>query len=205
MAYVAEVGTPFETKYDRTDARLRLIYDNGTESDLLLRSLQRALYKDDAGRRVSDPDAGPLFGENKGAGRIYVLRSQSDHPTIAQARSMIHKIGVTGGAVERRIANADREPTYLMAPVTIAGEFEVFNINPASVENLLHRFFAEARLDITIPDRFGQNFTPREWFVVPLGVIEEVVGLIGKNELHRFRYDPADLKLVGVTQNQAED
>ena len=60
-AYVAEVGKEFVTEQGRRNARLRVIFDNGTESDNLLRSLQRALYKDDAGRRITEPDAGPLF------------------------------------------------------------------------------------------------------------------------------------------------
>src|SRR3546814_11473405 len=90
-----------------SDARLRVIYSNGTESNLLLRSLQRALYKDDASRRVSEPSAGPLFaGESDdgdlASGTIYVLRSKSDNPTVAANREVLHKIGVTGGDVAKR-------------------------------------------------------------------------------------------------------
>ncbi len=80
--YVAKVGEAFITEYDRKDNRLRAIYDNGTESDILLRSLQRALNKDPAGRRIIDKSPGPLFsgvmdGEDLASGRIYVLRSKS--------------------------------------------------------------------------------------------------------------------------------
>ena len=100
-AYVAEVGEPIKAPNGETDARLRVIYSNGTESDLLLRSLQRALYKDDAGRRITEPSAGPLFDEQTGdgdqaSGTIYVLRSKSDHPLVAANREILHKIGVTG-------------------------------------------------------------------------------------------------------------
>lgn len=63
IVYVANVGKEFETEYERRDRRLRVIYDNGTESDILLRSLQRALHRDEAGRRITDPLAGPLFTE----------------------------------------------------------------------------------------------------------------------------------------------
>lgn len=109
MAYVAEVGEAIKAPNGEVDARLRVIYSNGTESNLLRRSLQRALYKDDAGRRISEPSAGPLFGnkpedEDSESGTIYVLRSKSDHPVIAQHRELIHKIGVTGGSVATRIA-----------------------------------------------------------------------------------------------------
>jgi hypothetical protein len=119
-AYVAEVGEEFITDYDRRDSRLRVIYDNGTESDVLLRSLQRALYKDELGRRITTPSAGPLFGDipdddDLETGTIYVLRSKSDHPDIAAHRELIHKIGVTGGNVETRIGNATVDPTYLLA------------------------------------------------------------------------------------------
>ena len=98
---VAEVGEEFVTDYNRRDCRLRVIYDNGTESDILLRSLQRALHKDPAGRRIIETAAGPLFEDeadtdDTASGTIYVLRSQSDHPMVAKNREIIHKIGVTG-------------------------------------------------------------------------------------------------------------
>ena len=104
MSYVADVGELFVTDYDRKDRRLRVIYDNGTESGILLRSFQRGLYKDEAGRRVTNPSAGPLFESAAGeddteSGTIYVLRSKSDHPMIAANRDLVHKIGVTGGKV----------------------------------------------------------------------------------------------------------
>ena len=111
--YVAEVGETIKAPNGETDARLRVIYSNGTESNLLLRSLQRALYKDEAGRRITEPVAGPLFTDNEdeddqASGTIYVLRSKSDHPTVASNREVLHKIGVTSGKVERRISNAER-------------------------------------------------------------------------------------------------
>jgi hypothetical protein len=61
FAYVAAMNEGYRTPNGELNARLRVIFDNGTESDLLLRSLQRALYKDAGGRRVTKPDAGPLF------------------------------------------------------------------------------------------------------------------------------------------------
>ena len=123
-AYVASVGEPIRAPNGDADARLRVVYSNGTESDLLLRSLQRALYKDEAGRRITEPVAGPLFANNEEdgdevSGTIYVLRSKSDHPTVAAHRNILHKIGVTGGNVERRIASARLDPTFLMADVEL--------------------------------------------------------------------------------------
>ncbi len=109
------LGEPFVSDYGRPDRRLRVIYDNGTESDLLLRSLQRALNKDKASRRITEPDFGPLFSraeeeDDLATGYIYVLRSKSDHPFVAEHRSVIHKIGVTGGDVKSRDRQREKRP-----------------------------------------------------------------------------------------------
>lgn len=179
-AYVAEMGEEMKAPNGSTDARLRVIYDNGTESDLLMRSLQRALYKDDAGRRITDPSAGPLFSDEEEesdleSGTIYVLRSQSDHPFIKEHREIIHKIGVTGGDINKRIANAKLDPTFLMADVEVVATYKLSNINRVKLENIIHRFFETAKLQVQIPDRLGNLIIPREWFLVPLFVIDEAV------------------------------
>ncbi|MDN3274749.1 GIY-YIG nuclease family protein [Frankia sp. RB7] len=201
IAYVAELGKEFTTEYDRRDSRLRVIYDNGTESDVLLRSLQRALHRDGAGRRITDPVAGPLFaGENAegdlASGTIYVLRSRSDHPVVAAHRDVLHKIGVTGGNVDQRIANAKLDPTFLMADVEIVATYELYNINRARLENLIHRIFDPARLNIEIKDRFGNPVIPREWFLVPLFVINEAVDRIKDGSVTEYTYDPNAAALV---------
>lgn len=201
LAYVADVGEEFETEYERRDSRLRVIYDNGTESNMLLRSLQRALHRDETGRRVTDPNAGPLFdqqleAEGSETGTIYVLRSLSDHPEVAKNRKIIHKIGVTGGQVEKRFANAQKDPTFLMAPVEIIATFQLIDINRTALENLLHRFFAPARLDILIRDRFADPVRPREWFVAPLPAIQDAVAKIQNGSLHRYEYRPSQAALV---------
>jgi len=199
-AYVAEVGEEFLTEYDRRDSRLRVIYDNGTESDILLRSLQRALYKDEAGRRITETSAGPLFTNRAGeddteSGTIYVLRSKSDHPEIAAHRDVIHKIGVTGGRVETRITNAKLDPTFLMADVEVVATYGLYNINRSKLENLIHRFFSNARLDVQIEDRFGNPIKPREWFLVPLSVVDDAVEKIRDRSIGQFEYDPSTASL----------
>ncbi|KAA3448618.1 hypothetical protein C7I87_20935 [Mesorhizobium sp. SARCC-RB16n] len=195
-AYVAEMGEIFSNAQGRTDARLRVIFDNGTESNLLMRSLQRALHKDDAGRRISDPVAGPLFTQesedgDEASGTIYVLRSKSTDPAVVANRSILHKIGVTGGSVERRIANARLDPTFLMADVEIVATYELFNISRARLENVIHRIFGAARLDIEIKDRFGNTIIPREWFLVPRFVIDEAIEKIRDGTIAGYAYDPA--------------
>jgi hypothetical protein len=200
-AYVAEVGELFKAPNGEADARLRVIYSNGTESDLLLRSLQRALYKDESGRRITDPTAGPLFADQTGdgdeaSGTIYVLRSKSDHPLVAANRAVLHKIGVTGSSVERRIANARLDPTFLMADVEIIATYELYNINRAKLETLIHKVFGAARLDVEIKDRFGQPIVPKEWFLAPLFAIDEAVGRIKDGTITGYVYDPKTAKLA---------
>jgi hypothetical protein len=201
IAYVAEVGEPFKAPNGESDARLRVIYSNSTESNLLLRSLQRALYKDDTSRRVSEPSAGPLFASESEAddlasGTIYVLRSKSDNPIVAANRDLVHKIGVTGGDVAKRIANAKLDPTYLLADVEIVATYKLFNISRTKLENLIHRIFDPARLDIEIRDRFGNPVIPREWFLVPLFVIDDAVEKIRDGTITGYVYDPNNARLV---------
>lgn len=201
MAYVAESGEIYLNANGMSDARLRVVYDNGTESNILMRSLQRALHKDEAGRRITDPEAGPLFAANADvddteSGTIYVLRSKSDHPLIAQHRELIHKIGVTGGSVSTRIAAAENDATYLLAGVESVAEYKLFNINRTKLEKLIHRFFADAAYDIEIADRFGKPVRPREWFLVPLHIIDEAVQKIRDSSISEFVYDPRTASII---------
>jgi T5orf172 domain len=201
VVYVAETGDTIRAPNGEADARLRVIYSNGTESNLLRRSLQRALYKDETGRRLVVQDAGPLFGEtleegDVESGTIYVLRSLSTHPYVAEHRELIHKIGVTGGKVETRIANAALDATYLLADVEIVATYKLAGINRTKLENLFHRIFASAQLDLTIQDRFGHPVRPREWFLVPLHVIDEAVQRVRDQTILGAVYDPQKVMLV---------
>jgi hypothetical protein len=205
LAYVAEVGDPIKAPNGESDARLRVIYANGTESNLLRRSLQRALYKDETGRRLSDPDMGPLFGgeaepDDIESGTIYVLRSKSSHPFVVEHRELIHKIGVTGSKVETRIAAADKDATYLLADVDIVATYKLHNLNRTRLENIFHRLFGAAQLDLTIEDRFGNPVKPREWFLVPLHVIDEAVQCIRDGSITGVSYDLTTARLVHDAQ-----
>ena len=202
-AYVADKGETITNEQGRTDARLRVIFDNGTESNMLMRSLQRALNKDGAGRRITDPSAGPLFSDqtidgDEASGIIYVLRSKSDHPLVTENRELVHKIGVTNMSVEKRIAGAQLQPTFLMANVEVVATYELYNINRSKLENLIHRIFEPARLEIEIMDRFGRPVVPREWFLVPLFVINDAVEKIRDGTITGYHYDPraAGLKRI---------
>ena len=200
-AYIAEIGQDFKNSNGVFDARLRIIFDNKTESSMLRRSFQRALNKDEKSRRIINLPDLPLFSDETmendiSSGAIYVLRSNSDCPQIKENREIIHKIGVTGGDIKKRIANAKEDPTFLMADVEVVALYELSNINRIKLENLLHRFFESARLDINIKDRFGKSIVPREWFLVPLFIIDEAVNKIKDGTIVNFYYDIKSGKII---------
>ncbi len=212
ILYIAEVGEPLKTTAGELDRRLRAIFANGTESNLLLRSLQRAFYNDSAARRLVSPESGQLsFGgeleaDDVESGTIYVLRSLSDHPYVAQHRDLIHKIGVTGSKVETRIADAEHDATYLLAKVEVVATYKLAGINRTRMENLFHRLFASVRLNIAINDRFGHPVQPQEWFLVPLFVVDEAVGRIKDGTITKYVYDPKAARLVrAVSTSRAKD
>jgi len=201
--YVADVGEVIMKDFGREDSRLRVIFDNGTESNMLLRSLQRALYKVEHSRRIlpSGEDPSPLFASqiadgDSTTGTIYVLRSKSEHPFVSQHRTTIHKVGVTGGNVKARIVNARNDPTYLLADVEVVAEYKLANMSRTGLEALLHKFFAHARLDLELKDRFGAQVEPREWFLVPLKAIDDAIARIKDGTIGNFRYDLNEARLI---------
>jgi hypothetical protein len=204
IAYVAVMTQGNKTKDGRDNPRLRVIFDNETESDLLLRSLSRSLYPDGdtpVGCRLIRRDDGPLFGdasepEDIASGTIYVLRSQSTHPFVSAHRELIHKIGVTGGKVEARIAGANKDATYLLADVEVVATYALHNLNRVKLEGIFHKLFAAAQLDLMIEDRFGHPVKPKEWFLVPLHVIDEAVQRIRDGSIMEMVYDLSLAQLV---------
>lgn len=143
---------------------------------------------------------GPLFDDSMEpddipSGTIYVLRSLSQQPEIAAIRDVLHKIGVTGGRVEERICNAEKDPTFLLAPVEIVATWKLANVRRFRFEQTIHRLFGAAKLDLRLSDRFGIHVEPREWFVVPLPVIDEVIRRIQDESIIDFVYDPTLGKL----------
>lgn len=192
LLLVTEVGERVE-KNGKWNARLRCIFENGTESDMLLRSLARELYKD--GRRVTELDENALNAmlvtdDDKAAGFIYVLRSLSEHPDI-KAVPNLYKIGLARRSIETRIQNAANEPTYLMAPVALVSTFQCYNVNLPKLENLLHRFFDHATAKVQVTDAQGNYHTPQEWFSVPIETIETAMRLLISGEIVNYRYDSA--------------
>ncbi|WP_180032055.1 GIY-YIG nuclease family protein [Acinetobacter sp. YH12245] len=209
IVYVSEIGEYFKAPNGENDARLRVIYSNGTESDLLMRSLKKALNNDKASRRILVANnVGPLFSSFKSndhsneleikSGTIYILRSLSDNPFIKKHKDIIHKIGVTTGKVNKRITDAKNDATYLLADVELVAAYGLpENVVPHKLEKLIHKVFQAAQLDISIDDRFGIPVQPKEWFLVPIDVINEVIEHIKNGTIENVIYDPEQSKLVG--------
>lgn len=209
LLYIAEVNEP-HIRSGKANARLRVIFDNGTESDNLLRSLAAELYKDGPagrGRRVTSPDAGPLFddaavgvpvtsAEDIRTGHVYVVRSLSVDPEIKRLDGYLYKIGFTTGNVEARILTAKDDPTFLLAPVQPVKSYAVYNLNTSKMESLLHRFFGDVRLDIEIKDRFNRSCRPREWFLVPIGIVDEAIKRLIDGSIVDYRYDKESGRIV---------
>lgn len=202
MVYVAESGET-HVRNGKKNARLRLIFDNGLEGNNLRRSLATELYKDPNGRRIISTDAGPLFSESPidsdaRTGMIYVVKSLSEDPHIRKLDGVLHKIGFTAGNVEDRIQKAKDDPTFLMAPVQPVATYTLYNIDKVKLEHLLHTFFADARLDIEITDRFGKKVRPREWFLVPHEVIAEAINKLQDGSIVSYRYCVDKAALVSI-------
>lgn len=192
--YVAEVGEK-EVKNGKVNARLRCIFENGTESNMLLRSLATELYKDETGRRILDTHEKALevleqiqAGDER-SGYLYVLQSLSTVPEIAGMENL-YKIGYSTVPVAERIKNAAEEPTYLMAPVKVIAVFECYNLNPQKFELLLHTFFGKACLNVDVYDKQGKRFSPREWFIAPLHIIEAAANMLINGDIVNYRYAP---------------
>lgn len=195
-----DITSPEKTisgKRFRKDGRTRCIFENGTESNMLYRSLAKALYND--GKTVSETsnslneelykNMGGVTEEDTESGHIYILSSLSRNPDIKNINNL-HKIGYSTTSIEKRIANAENEPTYLMAPVNLIAGYQCYNINTQKLENLLHTFFGNACLDIEIADKNGKMCKPREWFIAPLAAIEFAVSGLLDGSIVDYRYDP---------------
>jgi hypothetical protein len=187
----------------RVDGRTHIIFENGTESNMLYRSIYKQLLKD--GKSVSetndenlamfDRNLSGLNEEDKATGYIYILQSLSENHDIRNVNNL-YKIGYATTSVEKRIANAAKEPTYLMAPVKTVSVYECYNMNAQKFENLIHNFFGNACLEVEIADQQGKMCRPREWFVAPLASIEQAIMLLIKGEIVNYRYDGAIEQVV---------
>jgi hypothetical protein len=185
-----------------TDFRLRIVFSNGMESDPLRSSWRKSLSDDKTARQVLRPDGIELDSSYESdevdiTGTIYVARSLSEDPAIAKDRMILHKIGVTSQNVQRRIADAKNDATFLLASVQIVATYSLVNLSRRKLEELLHRFFDSARPEsLAVTDRFGKKVYPREWFYVLPEHVSQAVELIRQGVLHEYRYDLMRQKIV---------
>lgn len=192
LLYVESIRMELEKdKSGKEDGRLRCIFENGTESGMKFRTLQKSL--EISGRTVIDENsqialADQISSDDQEVGYIYILKSLSADPEISNIKNLF-KIGFSTTSVEKRIQNAEKDPTYLMAPVSIVATFRCFNMNPQKLERLLHRFFGESCLNIDITDQSGNKYTPKEWFTAPIGIIEQVIKFIVSGDIINYKYD----------------
>lgn len=190
-------------KRERKDGRTRTIFENGTESKMLYRSLYKAILEN--GKSVTKnfekenegflEKFGSITQEDKEAGYLYVLKSKSTDERIRSIKDLF-KIGYSKTDVSDRIKNAKNEPTYLMAPVDYIVGWKCFNMNPQKFEQLIHNFFGKSCLDLDVYDENGSRHFPREWFIAPLNVIEQAVELIINGKIVHYRYDQESKTII---------
>ena len=199
MCFVAEVGEEVDLVIGgkpKRKQRLRLVFENGTESAMYDKSLQTRMYESQ-GQVLARTDVDPseILDADVESGHIYVLQSMSTDPLIANMPDL-HKIGFSTTSVEQRVKGASTSPTYLMAPVKIVADYRLYNVKASVLEHLLHRVFAGVRLDLTQVDGKGKNYDPSEWFIVPRDVINKAVAMIMSGEITDYVYDAASQELV---------
>lgn len=188
LMYIESIGSEFKNNNRSdtdTDARLHVIYDNGTENFPLRNGLIASLYgsrqRGGGGKIVTEPDNKFEFGANDQiTGYVYVLKLLSNNADVKRIQEdhPLYKVGFTSGTVERRIANAENESTYLYGPVKVVAEYQVINLNPEALETALHHALSQYRLDVDIKAANGKIIHPREWFVVDFETINDIINEI---------------------------
>ncbi|MBO4793673.1 MAG: GIY-YIG nuclease family protein [Deltaproteobacteria bacterium] len=188
----------------RDNPRLRVIFDNGTETNLLRYSLVKALSSDPHSKYI-DMDLNMLSDgsvtitqKDRPTGFIYVLGTDSKAPELAPLRAAkkLVKIGYSTQPVEKRIANAEKTATYLFAPVRVLGIISCFNLNPHKFEQLIHAFLSDQRLNVTLKDASGQSYHPEEWFTVDAQTALEICRRILDGSIVYYRMDNVSGKIV---------
>ena len=189
----------------RKDGRTRAIFENGTESDMLYRSLVKALNLDGRSVTKNVEQVGKIFDnqennikeEDVASGYVYILKSKSDKEEISLIDNL-YKVGFSSVEIEERIKNAKNEPTYLMAPVSVITYFECYNFNPKQLEQSLHGFFGDSQLSVDVYDNDGIRHNPKEWFIAPLEVIERAAEMMISGDIVNYRYDKNQQKILSI-------
>ena len=200
---VKEFNDKTQGKRKRLDPRIRCIFENGLESNMYLRSLGKELYNNGSTVIQSNEEAFKEFKEgfstitdqDKETGNIYILSSLSEKPEIKSIKNL-YKIGYCTTSIDKRTENAKNETTFLMAPVKIISSYKTFNLNPQKFEDVIHQFFSERCLDMKIADKNGNSKKPKEWYVAPIKVIEQVIELIINRQIQNYKFDHLSDKII---------
>lgn len=205
LVYFARIGKTYKDKAGKIDGRTYTIFENGTESNLLFRSIIKGLYengfsvtenKDSIGQKFVAEMSG-ITNDDVESGYIYILKSLSTDLQITEIQDL-YKIGFSTTPVEERIKNAATDPTYLMAPVKVVATCKCYNMNPQKFEQITHNVFGNSCLGIDIFDKNNERHTPREWFIVPLHVIQEAIELIVSGDIIGCKYDKKLEQIVKI-------
>ena len=196
MLLLEQIGELKRSSNFLPDARTRCIYENGTESDILLQTLRKSVVGDGYAISELQEETNSHFFSNKDivtddnvTGYIYVLSSLSDNPTVKDEKNL-YKIGFTTNNVEQRIANAEHDPTYLMSPVKIVATYKVVNLNSQKFEDLVHQLLKHVQFQVTVFDEKGIEHQPQEWFIVPLPVVDVIIKKIMDGTIVGYTYNP---------------
>lgn len=200
---IREFNDKTQGKRKRLDSRIRCIFENGLESNMYLRSLGKELYNNGSTVIHTNEEAfkefnegfSPITQEDKATGNIYVLSSLSEKPEIQSIKDL-YKIGYCTTSVEKRVENSENETTFLMAPVKIVSSYKTFNLNPQKFEDLIHQVFSMRCLDIKVADKDGNLKKPKEWYIVPIKVIEQVIELIINKQIQNYKFDHMQNRIV---------
>ena len=198
-------------KRKKRDARTRCIFENGTESDIYLDTLRKSITTD--GYVVTESiDTNTSFFDSKFKvtpddvqdGWIYVLSSLSVNPEIKNQKNL-YKIGFSTTTVEKRTANAENDPTYLMDKVKIVERWKTYNMNTQKFENLIHQFFSAVQFNFIVKDKAGNKFKTLEWYIVPLSIIETVINRFKDKSIVNYRYNPSLESLEFIDKKEEND
>lgn len=196
MLYLEKIGELSMGSNSMLNGRTRCIYENGTEADILLQTLRKNVVGDGYAVTELEEESNRQFFNNSDVtsddivtGYIYVLSSLSDNPDIKEVKNL-YKIGFTSNTVEERIANAEDEPTYLMAPVKVEATYKVVNMNSQKFEDLVHQILMAVQFQVTVYDENGNEHQPQEWFVVPLPIVDVIIQKIMDGSIVNYTYNP---------------
>ena len=196
MLLLEQIGELKRSSNFLPDARTRCIYENGTESDILLQTLRKSVVGDGYAISEIQEETNSHFFSNKDivtddnvTGYVYVLSSLSDNPAVKDEKNL-YKIGFTTNNVEQRIANAEHDPTYLMSPVKIVATYKVVNLNSQKFEDLVHQLLKHVQFQVTVFDEKGIEHQPQEWFIVPLPVVDVIIKKIMDGTIVGYTYNP---------------